>query len=60
MVGPRQGDKEIGKQNGLVKSTREGLEVVGFEGFQRLAGLSPDRVPPVGGSCLHHSQTVPR
>lgn len=29
--------------------TREGLEVAGFEGFQRLAGLSPVRVPQVGG-----------
>jgi hypothetical protein len=50
VVGPRHGgDKQIGKQNGLVEWTREGLEVAGFEGFQRLAGLSPDRVPPVGG-----------
>jgi hypothetical protein len=32
-----------------VEWTREGLEVAGFEGFQRLAELNPDRVPQVGG-----------
>jgi hypothetical protein len=39
------GDKQVAKQNELVEWTREGLEVAGFEGFQRLAGLSPDHVP---------------
>ena len=43
------GDKQVAKQNELVEWTREGLEVAGFEGFQRLAGLSPDHVPQVGG-----------
>jgi hypothetical protein len=43
------GDELVAKQNELVEWTREGLEVAGFEGFQRLAGLSPDQVPQVGG-----------
>ena len=43
------GDKQVAKQNELVEWTREGLEVAGFEGFQRLAGLSPARVPQVEG-----------
>ena len=43
------GDKQVAKQNELVEWTREGLEVAGFEGFQRLAGLSPDHVPQAGG-----------
>jgi hypothetical protein len=43
------GDKQVAKQNELVAWTREGLEVAGFEGFQRLDGLSPDHVPQVEG-----------
>src|SRR5215207_8631734 len=43
------GDKQVGKQNGIVEWTRERLQVAGFEGFQRLAGLSPARVPQVEG-----------
>lgn len=39
----------MASQNGSVEWTRDGLEVAGFEGFQRLTELSADGVPQAGG-----------